>query len=102
MIARSDRALLVTSLWYMRGMSPQRALLSGVTRDGVFLVERGTVTGAVNDFRWEMSPIDVFARTIEVGATQATLARDHETFLRTKAPPLRVERFLMSATIDGR
>jgi predicted Zn-dependent protease len=102
MIARSDRALLVTSLWYMRSVDPRRALLSGVTRDGVFLVERGSVAGAANDFRWEMSPIDAFARTTEVGTTEPTTARDHDTFLRTKAPPVRVDRFVMRAALDDR
>ena len=56
MIARTDRGLLLTCLWYIREVDPQTLLLTGLTRDGVYLVEGGEVTGAVNNFRWNESP----------------------------------------------
>jgi len=52
MIASTKRALLVTCFWYIRMVDPQSALLTGLTRDGVFLVENGEVKGAVNNFRF--------------------------------------------------
>src|SRR4051812_14247098 len=48
MVASTDRGLLLTTLWYIREVDPQTLLLTGLTRDGVFLVENGEVTGAVN------------------------------------------------------
>jgi len=101
MIARTKRALLVTCLWYMRTVDPQTALQTGLTRDGVFLVEDGEVRGAVNNFRWNMSPIAAFAHATEFGRSGTALPREHDHFLRVKAPPMRVERFNMSSVSDA-
>ena len=46
-------------------------LLTGLTRDGVFLVESGEVVGAVNNFRFNMSPLDMLRQAAEVGAHRA-------------------------------
>src|SRR5262249_29293370 len=101
MIGRTTRALLVTCLWYIRTVDPQSALQTGLTRDGVFLVEHGEVRGAVNNFRWNMSPIAALAQVTEIGKTVMALPREHDEFLRAKAPPVRVERFNMSSRSDA-
>jgi predicted Zn-dependent protease len=101
MIRATDRALLVTCFWYIRTVDPQTALVTGLTRDGVFLVERGEVKGAVNNFRWNMSPISAFAHATEIGRTGLALPREHDEFLRSKAPPVRVERFNMSSVSEA-
>lgn len=94
----TGRALLVTCFWYMREVDPQTLLMTGLTRDGVFLVEDGEVKGAVNNFRFNMSPIDTLAQAVEVGRPEATLPREAaDWFPSVKAPPLRVERFNMSS-----
>lgn len=91
-------ALLVTCFWYIREVDPRTLLLTGLTRDGVFLVEDGEVKGAVNNFRFNMSPVDLLAQAIEVGASVPTLPREFGDWFRSvKAPPLRVERFNMSS-----
>lgn len=98
MIARTERALLVTCLWYIRAVDPRTLLLTGLTRDGVFLVEDGEVRGAVNNFRFNTSPLDMLANTIEIGRSAPTLAREFgEDFTDTRFPPLRVEAFNMSS-----
>ncbi|HEX2150035.1 MAG TPA: metallopeptidase TldD-related protein, partial [Actinomycetota bacterium] len=74
MIASTKRALLVTCLWYIREVDPQTLLLTGLTRDGVFLVEDGRVIGAVNNFRFNMSPLDMLAQATEIGRSESTLA----------------------------
>jgi predicted Zn-dependent protease len=101
MIAQTDRALLVTCFWYIRTVDPQSALVTGLTRDGVFLVERGQVTGAVNNFRWNMSPIAALAQATQTGRCGLALPREHDEFLRSKAPPLRIERFNMSSISEA-
>lgn len=101
MIASTERALLVTCLWYIRVVDPQTLLLTGLTRDGVFLVEDGEVRAAVNNFRFNMSPLDTFAQTIEVGRSQFALPRENDEFLLTKAPPLRVADFHMSSVSEA-
>ena len=68
---RHDRGLLLTCLWYIREVDPVTLLLTGLTRDGVYLVEHGEVVGAVNNFRFNESPLDVLARAAEAGAHRA-------------------------------
>jgi predicted Zn-dependent protease len=101
MIAQTERALLVTCFWYIRTVDPQTALLTGLTRDGVFLVERGQVKGAVNNFRWNMSPITALAQATQFGKCSLALPREHDEFLRSKAPALRIERFNMSSVSEA-
>ena len=102
MIAQTDRALLVTCFWYIRVVDPQTALVTGLTRDGVFLVERGQVRGAVNNFRWNMSPMAALAQATQIGRTGLALPREHDEFLHSKAPALRIDRFNMSSVSEAR
>jgi predicted Zn-dependent protease len=98
MIASTGRGLLLTCLWYIREVDPQTLLLTGLTRDGVYLVENGEVTGAVNNFRFNESPVAMLGRLLEVGATEPTLPREWgDYFNRAAMPPVRVEGFNMSS-----
>jgi predicted Zn-dependent protease len=98
MIASTKRALLLTCLWYIREVDPQTLLLTGLTRDGVYLVEDGEVVGAVNNFRFNESPVGMLGRLLEVGATEPTLPREWgDGFNRAAMPPVRVEGFNMSS-----
>jgi predicted Zn-dependent protease len=98
MIASTERGLLLTCLWYIREVDPQTLLLTGLTRDGVYLVENGEVTGAVNNFRFNESPVGMLSRLAEVGASVPTLPREWgDYFNRVIMPPLRIEGFNMSS-----
>jgi predicted Zn-dependent protease len=98
MLAATDRGLLLTTLWYIREVDPQTLLLTGLTRDGVFLVENGEVTGAVNNFRFNESPVDLLGRAVQAGLTERTLPREwNDWFTRAAMPPLRVPDFNMSS-----
>jgi predicted Zn-dependent protease len=98
MIASTGRGLLLTCLWYIREVDPQTLLLTGLTRDGVYLVENGEVTGAVNNFRFNESPVAMLGRLLEVGVTEPTLPREWgDYFNRAAMPPVRVEGFNMSS-----
>ena len=98
MLTGTDRGLLLTTLWYIREVDPQTLLLTGLTRDGVFLVEGGEVTGAVNNFRFNESPVDLLGRAVQAGVTERTLPREwNDWFTRAAMPPLRVPDFNMSS-----
>ena len=98
MISSTRRGLLLTCLWYIRQVDPQTLLLTGLTRDGVYLVESGEVVGAVNNFRFNESPVGMLGRVVEVGATERTLPREWgDYFNRAAMPALRVEGFNMSS-----
>ena len=94
MIARTERGLLVTCFWYIREVDPERLLLTGLTRDGVYLVEHGEVVAAVNNFRWNESPVELLGRVTEVGASVPVLCREWNDYVtRTVMPPLRIPDF---------
>jgi predicted Zn-dependent protease len=98
LVAATDRGLLLTCLWYIREVDPQTLLLTGLTRDGVFLVEGGEVVGAVNNFRFNESPVGMLRRVSNIGRTEDTLAREFgDYFTRTRMPALRVADFNMSS-----
>ncbi|MCK4177542.1 metallopeptidase TldD-related protein [Aciditerrimonas ferrireducens] len=93
-----DRGLLLTCLWYIREVDPQTLLLTGLTRDGVYLVEGGEVVGAVGNYRFNESPLEILRRAQAVGATRRALSREwHEWFPRTAMPPLLVPDFNCSS-----
>jgi predicted Zn-dependent protease len=97
-VAGMDRGLLLTCLWYIREVDPQTLLLTGLTRDGVFLVEDGEVVGAVNNFRFNESPVGMLSRVAAAGQTQNTLGREWgDYFTRTRMPALRISGFNMSS-----
>lgn len=98
LIAGVERGLLLTCLWYIREVDPQTLLLTGLTRDGVYLVEHGEVTGAVNNFRFNESPVDLLGRIAGATATRPAFSREWgDEFLRTSMPGLRVPDFNMSS-----
>ncbi|MFJ9411969.1 metallopeptidase TldD-related protein [Streptomyces sp. NPDC101393] len=95
-------ALLLTCLWYIREVDPATLLLTGLTRDGVYLVERGEVVGEVNNFRFNESPVDLLSRAVEAGRTERTLPREwSDYFTRAAMPALRVPDFHMSSVSQG-
>jgi predicted Zn-dependent protease len=98
-----DRGLLLTCLWYIREVDPQTLLLTGLTRDGVYLVENGEVTGEVNNFRFNESPVDLLDRFSHAAATVPGFSREWgDYFPRTAMPPLRVPDFNMSTVSQAR
>jgi predicted Zn-dependent protease len=97
-----ERGLLLTSLWYIREVDPQTLLLTGLTRDGVYLVERGEVVGAVNNFRFNESPVALLDRFSAAGTTVPAFSREWgEYFPRTATPPLRIPDFNMSTVSEA-
>ncbi|BBX69506.1 metallopeptidase TldD-related protein [Mycolicibacterium psychrotolerans] len=98
MIASTERGLLLTTLWYIREVDPSVLLLTGLTRDGVYLVEDGEVTAAVNNFRFNESPLDLLRRATEAGLSEATLPREWGDWAtRAQMPSLRIPDFHMSS-----
>jgi predicted Zn-dependent protease len=97
-VRATDRGLLLTCLWYIRVVDPQTLLLTGLTRDGVFLVEGGEVVGAVNNFRFNESPVGMLRRITAAGRTEDSFAREFgDYFTRTRMPTLRIHDFNMSS-----
>jgi predicted Zn-dependent protease len=98
LIASVDRGLLVTRLWYIRVLQPKTWQLTGLTRDGVFLIEKGKVTDAVNNFRWNESPAEVLQRTTKL--TQPVRVTNDETG-SNMAPALITTDFNLTSISDA-
>jgi predicted Zn-dependent protease len=72
-------------------------LLTGLTRDGAYQVRNGEVVGAVSNFRFNDSPVEMLARVTDAGSTVRTLPRElGDYFPRVAMPPLLVSDFNFS------
>jgi predicted Zn-dependent protease len=98
MVADTEHGLLLTTLWYIRTVDPTTLLLTGLTRDGVYLIEDGRITAAVNNFRFNESPLDLLRRATEASRPEVTLPREWSDWAtRAVMPTLRIPDFHMSS-----
>ena len=97
LVSGVEDGLLLNTMWYIRMVDPATLLLTGLTRDGVYRVRGGEVVGAVNNFRWNESPLEVLGRLTAAGASGITQPREWADWVeRVAMPPLRVADFNMS------
>ncbi len=97
LVKKVDDGLLLTTMWYIREVDATTLLLTGLTRDGVYRIKGGEVIGAVNNFRWNESPISVLSRIAHAGSTQITQPREWAGDVdRSAMPPLVIKDFNMS------
>jgi len=93
MVASTERGLLVTRLWYIREVDPYEKVMTGMTRDGLFLVENGHVTGGVRNFRFNQSLIEMLKNVELLGP--AVRATGEEAF-EMVVPAMKVRNFHFS------
>ena len=70
LIASTKRGILVTHFFYIRPLDPRTVMLTGLTRDGTFLIENGKITAAVKNFRWNESPLFMLGKIDEIGRAE--------------------------------
>jgi PmbA protein len=93
MIKTTERGILVTRLWYIREVDAYEKILTGMTRDGTFLIENGRVTGGVRNFRFNESVIEMLAKVDMMGIP--VRAAGEESF-EMVVPPMKVRDFHFS------
>jgi PmbA protein len=93
MIASTDRGLLVTRLWYIREVDPYEKVMTGMTRDGLFLVEKGRISTGVRNFRFNQSILEML-RNVEL-LSLAVRATGEESF-EMVVPAMKVGNFHFS------
>ena len=98
MIGATDRGLLVTRFHYSNIVNPVESSITGMTRDGTFLIERGEVVGPVMNFRFTQSILDALSNVSLVG-NEAELASEF-FFSASRVPALKVEAFHFSGRSD--
>jgi predicted Zn-dependent protease len=98
LIAETERGLLVSRFWYIRSVNPLNVTLTGLTRDGVWLVEKGKIVHPVNNFRFNESPVNVL-KNLEA-TTQPVRAGGREVFPMV-VPAIRARDFLFTSKSDA-
>jgi len=93
MIGSTERGLLVTRLWYIREVDPYEKIMTGMTRDGLFLVEKGRVGAAVRNFRFNQSILEMLRNVEMMGP--AVRATGEEAF-EMVVPAMKVRDFHFS------
>ncbi|MGZ5381927.1 MAG: metallopeptidase TldD-related protein, partial [Thermoanaerobaculia bacterium] len=69
-VAGTERGLLVTHFFYIRSVNPQTVQLTGLTRDGLWLVEKGKIVGPVQNFRFNDSPVSLLKNVEAMSASE--------------------------------
>jgi PmbA protein len=72
MISGTERGILVTRLWYIREVDPYEKILTGMTRDGTFLIENGSVVCGLRNFRFNQSLIEMLSKVEEMSTPVRT------------------------------
>ena len=98
LVAGLERGLVVTRFWYIRMLEPQTLTLTGLTRDGVFLVEKGKIVAPVNNFRFNQSVTRMFADADGYGEPVRVSTEDGDLF---GAPAVRCKAFHMASRSDA-
>jgi predicted Zn-dependent protease len=98
MIKSTRRGLLVTFFWYIRGVDQDTLLNTGMTRDGLFLIENGEITMPVQNFRWNMSPLVGYNNLTAVGRpVPMHMGESYDGGNTALIPPVRMEDFYMTS-----
>ena len=94
MIKKTKKGLLITCLWYIREVDRSKLLLTGLTRDGVYLVENGEIVAEVNNFRFNDSPITLLNNATEVSQSTTCYPRESGEWMpMCRMPAMKVSEF---------
>jgi predicted Zn-dependent protease len=98
MVKSTKRGLLITFFWYIRPVDPATLLNTGMTRDGLFLIENGEIAGPVQNFRWNMSPLVGFNNVTAIGQSMPIhTGESYDGPGTALVPPVRIEDFFMTS-----
>ena len=96
LLASIERGVLVTRTWYERVIDPRTAAITGITRDGVYLIENGKLTRTLKNFRYNVAMVDALA-DVELSGTQVLSEPDSDTLVSTVVPDAKIARYRVSA-----
>ena len=89
---------MVTRFWYLRPVNPVNVTVTGLTRDGVWLIEKGKVVHPVNNFRFNESPVNLL-KNLE--ATSVAVPAGGSEFSSMIAPAIRAHDFHFTSKSDA-
>lgn len=103
LVSGVDQGLLLTCIWYNRMVDPQRMLLTGLTRDGVYVIRNGEIIGASGNFRFNDSPLSMLNRVIAAAPAERTLPREMADYAnRVTMPAISIEGMNFTSPSEAR
>src|SRR5207247_3397716 len=96
LISTVKRGILVTRFWYIREVDPRTLVLTGLTRDGTFLIENGKIIRPVKNFRFNESPVSMLNNIEVMGKSERAIGAE-STELPVRVPPMLVRDFTISS-----
>ncbi|HEY5349821.1 MAG TPA: metallopeptidase TldD-related protein [Candidatus Lustribacter sp.] len=96
LIASTARGLLISRFWYIRTVDQKRAIVTGMTRDGTFLIENGTIAGGVRNLRFNQSIVEAL-RGVECASD---LVRTGQYSYSLVVPTVKIDRFSFTSTTE--
>ncbi|MCU0625269.1 MAG: TldD/PmbA family protein [Gemmatimonadaceae bacterium] len=102
MIASTERGILVTRFWYIRPVDQRTILYTGLTRDGTFLIEKGKVTRAVKNLRFNESPVFLLNNLEALGrAARVSASESGSTGVPVVVPAVKARDFNFTSLSDA-
>lgn len=98
LVAGFDRGVLISRLWYIRMLDPQQLLVTGLTRDGTFWVDKGKIVEPIRNFRFNDSPLTLLRKVVGLGKPQRA---GLSTGMVMVVPPVVVSEFELSSVSDA-
>ncbi|MDQ3194760.1 MAG: TldD/PmbA family protein [Bacteroidota bacterium] len=100
LIASTEKGVFVSRLWYIRSVDQRQMLLTGLTRDGVFLIENGKITRAINNYRFNESPINIIKNIVDMSVSEKVVGSETGN-ARIVVPALKLSEFNFSTISDA-
>ncbi len=100
LIASTEKGIFVTRFWYIRSVNPIQILLTGLTRDGVFLIENGKLKHPVNNFRFNESPVNVLKNVLDMSVTEKVVGSETGS-AKIVVPALKLSEFNFSTISEA-
>ncbi len=102
MVASTERGVLITRFWYIRGLNPRSISYTGLTRDGTFLIENGRISRPVTNFRFNQSLVEMLQNVEMLGPSIRVAASENSSVsIPIVVPTLKVSNFNLSSISDA-
>jgi len=90
MVKSTKKGILVTRFWYDNVVDEKKAIITGMTRDGTFLIENGQIVNAVRNMRYNEALPDLFKRVVAIGKDRKSFSGE---FMKIAVPAIKVDNF---------
>ncbi len=100
LIASTEKGIYVIRFWYIRTVDPSQILLTGLTRDGVFLIEDGKIKHSINNFRFNESPVNVLNNIVDMSVSEKVVGSESGE-AKIVVPALKLSEFNFSTISDA-